>query len=132
MGNVESDELTKQVNLQSFSSPYSPQFFINKNDFKGKSIKQVMKEYLNSNIIENPKDNEIQTINNKNLNEINMNISEKKEIKQDNKGNNSQKDMMKISSIIPSLSTLDEEIKSININSISASISTKNEIKKRE
>ena len=132
MGNAESDELTKQVNLQSFSSPYSPQFFINKNDFKGKSIKQVMKEYLNSNKIENPKDNEIQTINNKNLNEINMNISEKKEIKQDNKGNNSQKDMMKISSIIPSLSTLDEEIKSININSISASISTKNEIKKRE
>ena len=128
MGNVESDELTKQVNLQSFSSPYSPQFFINKNDFKGKSIKQVMKEYLNSNKIEN----EIQTINHKNLNEINMNISEKKEIKQDNKGNNSQKDMMKISSIIPSLSTLDEEIKSININSISASISTKNEIKKRE
>ena len=38
MGQVESDELTNQVNLQSFSSPYSPQFFLNKNDFKGQSI----------------------------------------------------------------------------------------------
>ena len=44
MGNFESDELPQQSNLQSFSSPYSPQFFINKTDFKGKSIKQIMKD----------------------------------------------------------------------------------------
>ena len=47
MGNNESDKLTKIVNLQSFSSPYSPRFVINKIDFKGKSLKQLINEHLN-------------------------------------------------------------------------------------
>ena len=55
MGNNESDKLTKIVNLQSFSSPYSPRFVINKIDFKGKSLKQLINEHLNpdTNIINN-------------------------------------------------------------------------------
>ena len=47
MGNNESDKLTKIVNLQSFSSPYSPKFILNKVDFKGKSLKQLIQEHLN-------------------------------------------------------------------------------------
>ena len=70
MGNTQNNELTKQVNLQSFSSPYSPQFFLNKNDFKGQSIKQVMSEYLHTDI-ENHNNKDTKIINN-------INISEKK------------------------------------------------------
>ena len=47
MGNNESDKLTKIVNLESFSSPYSPKFILNKVDFKGKSLKQLIQEHLN-------------------------------------------------------------------------------------
>ena len=72
MGQVESDELTNQVNLQSFSSPYSPQFFLNKNDFKGQSIKQVIKEYLNSDIT-NKDNNSKSQDSNKELKDINTN-----------------------------------------------------------
>ena len=130
MGHVESDELTNQVNLQSFSSPYSPQFFLNKNDFKGQSIKQVMKEFLNSDISSNDKNNQ------KNIKDINnLNIPTKKGILREIQNINyikpiSQKDILKVyNSSILSLSTLDEEIKNININSVS--LSTKNEIKKK-
>ena len=72
MGQVESDELTNQVNLQSFSSPYSPQFFLNKNDFKGQSIKQVINEYLNSDIT-NKDNNSKSQDSNKELKDINTN-----------------------------------------------------------
>ena len=60
MGNFESDELPQQSNLQSFSSPYSPQFFLNKNDFKGQTIKQLMKQYLNSEFPKNNDDTKIE------------------------------------------------------------------------
>ena len=104
MGNNESDKLTKIVNLQSFSSPYSPRFVINKIDFKGKSLKQLINEHLNpdTNIINN---NSTQDIKEK---------------------------IFDIS--IPSLSTEDEENKPLEniefkINPIS--ISTKKEISKK-
>ena len=104
MGNNESDKLTKIVNLQSFSSPYSPRFVINKIDFKGKSLKQLINEHLNpdTNIINN---NPTQDIKEK---------------------------IFDIS--IPSLSTEDEENKPLEniefkINPIS--ISTKKEISKK-
>ena len=104
MGNNESDKLTKIVNLQSFSSPYSPRFVINKIDFKGKSLKQLINEHLNpdTNITNN---NPTQDIKEK---------------------------IFDIS--IPSLSTEDEENKPLEniefkINPIS--ISTKKEISKK-
>jgi calcium-dependent protein kinase len=126
MGVTESDELTKKDNLQSFSSPYSPQFFINKNDFKGQSIKQVMKEYL---------DTDIENQNNQKYNKENKkinNISETKDIS-DILRPKSQKDIFKVINYsIPSLSTIDEEIKNTKNNCNSISISTKNEIKKKE
>ena len=71
MGNKERGKLTEIVNLQSFSSPYSPQFVINKYDFKGQSIKQLMKQHLNPEIKfnvnindnkNNPKDNSIHSL----------------------------------------------------------------------
>ena len=159
MGQVESDELTEKVNLQSFSSPYSPQFFLNKNDFKGQSMKQAIREHLNSEIkaYKNNK-NEIKT----NINAESLkNIKEKHEresIKSINEGKNkenlinqenkddskkipnvkntysySQNDLIKVlNSSIPSLSTLDEEIKNTNINLNSISISTKKEIIKKQ
>ena len=105
MGQVESDELTNQVNLQSFSSPYSPQFFLNKNDFKGQSIKQVIKEYLNSDIT-NKNNNSKSQDSNKELKDINTN--EKNHIPtnilninniNENKSS-SQKDVAKINKII--------------------------------
>ena len=118
MGITQSDELTEQVNLQSFSSPYSPQFFLNKNDFKGQSIKQVMSEYLHTDI-ENHNNKDTKIINN-------INISEKKDII--NISPNTQKDLI---NSIPSLSTIDEEIKNIKNNFNSLSMSTKNEIIKK-
>ena len=140
MGQVESDELTNQVNLQSFSSPYSPQFFLNKNDFKGQSIKQVIKEYLNSDITN--KDNnsksqdsnkELKDINTNEKNHIPTNILNINNINENK--SSSQKDVMKMFNLsIPSLSTLDEEIKYVNNNIIlnSISISTKKEIIKKQ
>ena len=106
MGNNESDKLTKIVNLQSFSSPYSPRFVINKIDFKGKSLKQLINEHLNPD-----------------TNITNNNNNQTQEIKE------------KIFDIsIPSLSTEDEENKPLEniefkINPIS--ISTKKEISKK-
>ena len=105
MGNNESDKLTKIVNLQSFSSPYSPRFVINKIDFKGKSLKQLINEHLNPD----------------------TNIT--------NNNNQTQDIKEKIFDIsIPSLSTEDEENKPLEniefkINPIS--ISTKKEISKK-
>ena len=126
MGITESDELAKQDNLQSFSSPYSPQFFINKNDFKGVSIKQVMKEYLDTDI-ENQNNQKYK----KEIKKI-KNISETKDIS-DFLRPKSQKDLFKVINYsIPSLSTIDEEIKNTKNNCNSISISTKNEIKKKE
>ena len=132
MGQVESDELTNQVNLQSFSSPYSPQFFLNKNDFKGQSIKQVIKEYLNSDIT-NKDNNSKSQDSNKELKDINTN--KKNHISTNENKSSNQKDAMKMfNSSIPSLSTLDEEIKNTNNNIIlnSISISTKKEIIKKQ
>ena len=132
MGLVESDELTQTVNLQSFSSPYSPQFFLNKNDFKGKSLKQVMKEHLNSEMIVINNNNQF-----KDINETNNN-NEAKNIKLPILNNNntiksySQKDIIMISnSSIPSSSTFEEEIKNqIDANEISVSL--KEEIIKKQ
>ena len=130
MGLVESEQLTNSVNLQSFSSPYSPQFFLNQNNFKGKSIKQVMKEYLNS---------EIKNNNEKQLNDININETKKEKINEDQNLNgtilksNNEKDILNIiNSSIPSLSTLDEETKKIFANINDISISTKEEIIKKQ
>ena len=58
MGNYEEDKLTEAVNLQSFSSPYSPQFVINKKEFKGKSLKNLLKEHLESDIKINENNND--------------------------------------------------------------------------
>ena len=118
MGITGSGELTKQSNLQSFSSPYSPPFFLNKNDFKGQPIKKVMNEYLYVDK-ENHNNKDIKIINN-------INISEKKDII--NISPNTQKDLI---NSIPSLSTIDEEIKNIKNNFNSLSMSTKNEIIKK-
>jgi len=129
MGASESDELTTKVNLQSFSSPYSPQFFLNKNDFKGQTIKQVMKEYLNNNnqSKNNNEDKDKKLLDIKDIK--NLNIFDRKEIKEEIKSN-SQKDVTKVVNIsIPSISTLDEEIKNMNIN---LSINTKNRIIQKE
>ena len=130
MGLVESEQLTNSVNLQSFSSPYSPQFFLNQNNFKGKSIKQVMKEYLNS---------EIKNNNEKQLNDININETKKEKINEDQNLNgtilksNNEKDILNIiNSSIPSLSTLDEDTKKIFVNTNDISISTKKEIIKKQ
>ena len=107
MGLVESEQLTKNVNLQSFSSPYSPQFFLNKNDFKGQSINQVMKEYLNTDI-KNNNENQLNDMNKKETKKDNI-IKEKTIntiLKSDNENN-----IIKTS--IPSLSTLDEDTKNM-------------------
>ena len=148
MGHIESDGLTEKVNLQSFSSPYSPQFFLNKNDFKGQSIKQAIKEHINSEMksnIENKNKEPIQVIKEENnrdnvkpINEDktkdiykNIIILEKNDISK--KYQNSQKDLIKVLNLsIPSLSTLDEEIKNTNMNINSLSISTKKEIIKKQ
>ena len=136
MGASESNEITTKVCLQSFSSPYSPQFFLNKNDFKGQTIKQVMKEYLNydnhSQKEEEDKDTQMLDIKDirKDLKDIkDIDTCDKKEIKEEIK-NYSQKDVMKVVNIsIPSMSTLDEEIKNMNIN---LSFNTKNRIRQKE
>ena len=136
MGATESDELTTKVNLQSFSSPYSPQFFLNKNDFRGQTIKQIMKEYLNNDNQSQKKDEDkdkkmldIKDIR-RDLKDIkDIDTCDKKEIKEEIK-NNSQKDVMKVVNIsIPSISTLDEEIKNMNNN---LSINTKSKIIQKE
>ena len=136
MGASESNEITTKVCLQSFSSPYSPQFFLNKNDFKGQTIKQVMKEYLNydnhSQKEDEDKDTQMLDIKDirKDLKDIkDIDTCDKKEIKEEIK-NYSQKDVMKVVNIsIPSMSTLDEEIKNMNIN---LSFNTKNRIRQKE
>ena len=136
MGASESNEITTKVCLQSFSSPYSPQFFLNKNDFKGQTIKQVMKEYLNydnhSQKEDEDKDTQMLDIKDirKDLKDIkDIDSCDKKEIKEEIK-NYSQKDVMKVVNIsIPSMSTLDEEIKNMNIN---LSFNTKNRIRQKE
>ena len=136
MGASESNEITTKVCLQSFSSPYSPQFFLNKNDFKGQTIKQVMKEYLNydnhSQKEDEDKDTQMLDIKDirKDLKDIkDIDTCDKKEIKEEIK-NYSQKDVMKVVNIsIPSMSTLDEEIKNMNIN---LSFNTKNKIMQKE
>ena len=136
MGASESNEITTKVCLQSFSSPYSPQFFLNKNDFKGQTIKQVMKEYLNydnhSQKEDEDKDTQMLDIKDirKDLKDIkDIDTCNKKEIKEEIK-NYSQKDVMKVVNIsIPSMSTLDEEIKNMNIN---LSFNTKNRIRQKE
>jgi len=126
MGATESGELTTKVNLQSFSSPYSPQFFLNKNDFKGQTIKQIMKEYLNNNI-QSQSNNEDKDKRKLYIKDIDT--CEKKEIKEEIKSN-SQKDVTRVVNIsIPSISTLDEETKNMNIN---LSINTKNKIIQKE
>ena len=136
MGSTESDELTTKVNLQSFSSPYSPQFFLNKNDFKGQTIKQVMKEYLKNDNQSQKKDEDkdkkmldVKDIR-RDLEDIkDIDTCDKKGIKEEIKSN-SQKDVMKAVNIsIPSISTLDEEIKNLNIN---LSINTKSKIIQKE
>ena len=136
MGASESNEITTKVCLQSFSSPYSPQFFLNKNDFKGQTIKQVMKEYLNydnhSQKEDEDKDTQMLDIKDirKDLKDIkDIDTCDKKEIKEEIK-NYSQKDVMKVVNLsIPSMSTLDEEIKNMNIN---LSFNTKNRIRQKE
>ena len=136
MGASESNEITTKVCLQSFSSPYSPQFFLNKNDFKGQTIKQVMKEYLNNDNQSqgNHEDKDTQMLDikdiRKDLKDIkDIDTCDKKEIKEEIK-NYSQKDVMKVVNIsIPSMSTLDEEIKNMNIN---LSFNTKNRIRQKE
>ena len=136
MGASESNEITTKVCLQSFSSPYSPQFFLNKNDFKGQTIKQVMKEYLNydNHSQKEDEDKETQMLDikdiRKDLKDIkDIDTCDKKEIKEEIK-NYSQKDVMKVVNIsIPSMSTLDEEIKNMNIN---LSFNTKNRIRQKE
>lgn len=136
MGASESNEITTKVCLQSFSSPYSPQFFLNKNDFKGQTIKQVMKEYLNydnhSQKEDEDKDTQMLDIKDirKDLKDIkDIDTCDKKEIKEEIK-NYSQKDVMKVVNIsIPSMSTLDEDIKNMNIN---LSFNTKNRIRQKE
>lgn len=136
MGATESDELTTKVNLQSFSSPYSPQFFLNKNDFKGQTIKQVMKEYLKNDNQSQKKDEDkdkkmldVKDIR-RDLKDIkDIDACDKKGIKEEIKSN-SQKDVMKVVNVsIPSISTLDEEIKNMNIN---LSINTKSKIIQKE
>ena len=103
MGNNERDKLTEIVNLQSFSSPYSPQFVINKLEFKGKSIKQMMEQHLYTE------------------NKFNINI--------DNKTNIKEK-LVDIS--VPSVSTEDEEIKKEEFKINKLSMSTEKEISKKE
>ena len=104
MGNKEDDKLTEGVNLQSFSSPYSPQFVINKKEFKGKSLKNLIKEHLDSGINFNENNtNKNNPINNFIKSDLNYSlfINEKKD---------------KIIDIsIPSTSTEDDENKK-NIN----------------
>ena len=121
MGNSESDKLTEIVNLQSFSSPYSPQFVINKLEFKGKSIKQLMKEHLNS-----------ETNLNKDINNNNL-IQKSSTLNYSLFHKNKNEKIVDIS--IPSVSTEDEEIKKeekirFKINPIT--ISTKKEISEKE
>ena len=124
MGNKVDDKLPEAVNLQSFSSPYSPQFVINKKEFKGKSIKNLIKEHLDPGIIfngniedkNNPKNNSLKS----DLN-YSLFISNKKD---------------KIVDIsIPSASTEDDDKKKnedINFKTNSISQSTKREISKKE
>ena len=122
MGNKEDDKLTEGVNLQSFSSPYSPQFVINKKEFKGKSLKNLIKEHLDSGINFNENNtNKNNPINNFIKSDLNYSlfINEKKD---------------KIIDIsIPSTSTEDDENKkNINFKINSISQSTKKEITKKE
>ena len=125
MGNVEQDKLTETVNLQSFSSPYSPQFIINKLEFKEKSLKQLLKEHLSSEIDFNKNSNNTTT--NKSKSNLNYSsfINDKKE-----------KEKEKIINIsLPSLSTEDEEMKKqekINFKVNPLSISTEKEISEKE
>ena len=125
MGNNEQDKLTESVNLQSFSSPYSPQFIINKLEFKEKSLKQLLKEHISSEI------------------DFHNNINNPKTDKSQNKSNlnyslfiNNKKEKEKIVNIsIPSLSTEDEEVKKkgkIDFKVNPLSISTKKEISEKE
>ena len=136
MGNFESDELPQQSNLQSFSSPYSPQFFLNKNDFKGQTIKQLMKQYLNSEFPKNNDDTKIEDT--KDIKEIkNMNTPDQKDKLKEKQSTfttkpNNLSDTYKVTNSNPSLSTLDEEVKNININLNSMSMSTKKEIIKKQ
>ena len=120
MGNYEEDKLTEAVNLQSFSSPYSPQFVINKKEFKGKSLKNLLKEHLESDIKINENNNDKDDSKKSDLN-YSLFLNKKKE---------------KIVDIsIPSTSAEDEEQKQkemldFKITSISKSI--KKEILKKE
>ena len=125
MGNTKDDKLTEAVNLQSFSSPYSPQFIINKLEFKEKSLKQLLKEHLSSEIDFNKNSNNTTT--NKSKSNLNYSsfINDKKE-----------KEKEKIINIsLPSLSTEDEEMKKqekINFKVNPLSISTEKEISEKE
>ena len=124
MGNFQNDKLTQVVNLQSFSAPYSPQFFINKSEFKEKSIKQLMKLHLNS--------------------ELNINSSNQINTNDDNKTfNNSNKNIINIEnkdlfitkndlSLITASTTDEDLLKNVNLKSNSISLSTKKEIHKKE
>ena len=124
MGNKVDDKLPEAVNLQSFSSPYSPQFVINKKEFKGKSIKNLIKEHLDPGIIFNRNiDDKTNPINNSIKSDLNYSlfISNKKD---------------KIVDIsIPSASTEDDDKKKnedINFKTNSISQSTEREISKKE
>ena len=121
MGNNEGDKLTETVNLQSFSSPYSPQFVINKSEFKGKSIKQLMKEHLDSE-------------NNYNINNNDINLIPKNSTLNYSLFMKNRKEKL-VDISIPSVSTEDEEIKKeenkkFRVNPVS--ISTKKEISEKE
>ena len=121
MGSNEGDKLTETVNLQSFSSPYSPQFVINKSEFKGKSIKQLMKEHLDSE-------------NNYNINNNDINLIPKNSTLNYSLFMKNRKEKL-VDISIPSVSTEDEEIKKeenkkFRVNPVS--ISTKKEISEKE
>ena len=135
MGNNESDKLTKGVNLESFSSPYSPNFIINKSEFKGKSLKYLLQEHLNTEIGFNNQIDYNKDIIIHKCSSLNYSLFL-----------NTKKDKV-INTSIPSISTEAEEQKNketkenkenegykekikFKINSIS--ITTKNEIKKKE
>ena len=124
MGNKVDDKLHEAVNLQSFSSPYSPQFVINKKEFKGKSIKNLIKEHLDPGIIFNG------NIEDKN-NPININI--KSDLNYSLFINNKKDKIVDIS--LPSASTEDDDKKKnedINFKINSISQSTQREISKKE
>ena len=125
MGNNEQDKLTESVNLQSFSSPYSPQFTINKLEFKEKSLKQLLKEHLSSEIDFNKNSNNTKIIKSQSKSSLNCSLL------LNNK--NEKEKIVNIS--LPSLSTEDEEMKKqekkyFKVNPLS--ISTKKEISEKE